>query len=74
MEPDLATATTKQIQRDMAAAQAVVTAWEPTDQPSRPLCADDINLALDHADGLAQILQEAERETRVRLYRTSISC
>ncbi len=37
---------------------------------SRPLSADDIDLALDDAGDLAQLLQEAERETRARLYRT----
>ena len=74
MDPDLATATTKQIQREIAAAHATLAAWEPTNQLSEPLSADDINLALDHAGDLAQLLQEAERETRARLYRTSISC
>jgi hypothetical protein len=41
-----------------------------TNKPSRPLSADEFNLALDHAGDLAQLLQEAERETRARLYRT----
>lgn len=66
MDPDLATATTKQIQRE----QAALAAWDREHQPSRPLSTDDINLALDHAGDLAQLLQEAERETRARLYRT----
>ena len=70
MDPDLATATTRQIQRDMAAALATIAAWDRQHQPSRPLCTDDINLALDHAGDLAQVLHEAERETRARLYRT----
>ena len=69
MDPDLATATTKQIQRELLAAHTTITAWEPN-QPSRPLSAADINLALDHAGDLAQLLHEAERETRARLYRT----
>ncbi len=70
MDPDLATATTKQIQGEIAAAQATIAAWEPANQPSQPLSADDIDLALDNAGDLAQLLQEAERETRARLYRT----
>jgi len=70
MDPDLATATTKQIQREIAAAQATIAAWEHQHQPSRPLSADDINLALDHAGDLATLLAETERETRARLYRT----
>ncbi len=70
MDPDLATATTKQIQREMGAAQATLATWEHVNQPSRPLSTDDINLALDHAGNLAQLLQEAERGTRARLYRT----
>ncbi len=69
-DPDLATSTSKQIQWEMVAAHTTITAWERTNQPSRPLCAADINLALDHAGDLAQLLQEAERETRARLYRT----
>ncbi|MEJ7582684.1 MAG: hypothetical protein WKF43_01110 [Acidimicrobiales bacterium] len=70
MDPDLATATTKQIQRELGAAQAALAAWDREHQPSRPLSADDINLALDHAGDLARLLQETERETRARLYRT----
>ncbi len=70
LDPDLATATTKQIQRELGAAQAALAAWDREHQPSRPLLADDINLALDHAGDLARLLQEAERETRARLYRT----
>ena len=42
MDPDLATATTKQIQRELLAAHTTITAWEPN-QPSRPLSAADIN-------------------------------
>ncbi|MDZ4825825.1 MAG: recombinase zinc beta ribbon domain-containing protein, partial [Actinomycetota bacterium] len=70
MDPDLATATTKQIQREIVAAHATLVSWEREHQPSRPLSAADINLALEHAGDLAQLLQEAERETRARLYRT----
>ena len=69
MDPDLATATTKQIQRDISAAQATLAAWEPN-QSTKTLTADDIAAALDHAGDLAGLLAEAERETRARLYRT----
>ena len=68
MDPDLATSTTKQIQRELAAAQATIASLEHANQPSPPLTADDINRALGHAGDLSSILQDAERETRARLY------
>ncbi len=70
MDPDLATSTTRQIQRELAAAQATITAWEHDNQPTPPLNAEDIHQALEHAGDLAGLLAEAERETRARLYRT----
>jgi hypothetical protein len=70
MDPNLATSTTKQIQAELAAAEATIAAWEHANQPSLPLAADDIHQALEHAGDLAGILAEAERETRARLYRT----
>lgn len=68
MDPDLAVATTKQIQRDLAAANTTVTAWEHNHDTPSPLTADEISEALDHAGNLAAMLSEAERETRARLY------
>lgn len=70
MDPDIATATTKQIQRELGAAQATVAAWEHEHQHAKPLSAEDIHQALDHAGDLAGLLADAERETRARLYRT----
>ncbi len=70
MDPDLATSTTKQIQRELGAAQAALATWEHEHQHAQPLSAEDINLALDHAGDFARLLAEAERETRARLYRT----
>lgn len=49
MDPDLATSTTKQIQRELAAARATITTWEHEDQHAQPLSAADIAWALDHA-------------------------
>lgn len=68
MDPDLAVATTKQIQRDLATANTTVTAWEHNHDTPSPLTADEISEALDHAGNLAAMLSEAERETRARLY------
>lgn len=70
MDPELATKTTRQIQRDLAAAQATLDAWDLDHQRPAPLTADDIAAALDHAGNLAALLAESERETRARLYRT----
>ena len=70
MDPDLATSTTKQIQRELAAAQAAITTWEHEHQHAQPLSAEDIHQAIEHAGDLAGLLAEAERETRARLYRT----
>ena len=70
MDPDLATATTKQIQRDQERAQATITTWEHEHQYAQALSAEDIHQALEHARDLAGLLAEAERETRARLYRT----
>ena len=42
MDPDLATATTRQIKRELAAAEATIAAWEHANQPSLPLTADNI--------------------------------
>ena len=67
MDPDLAVITTKQIQRDLAAAEATVTAWEHQHDDPAPLTADEIREALDHAGDLAAMPSEA-RETRARLY------
>ncbi|MDP1820909.1 MAG: recombinase family protein [Acidimicrobiales bacterium] len=70
MDPELATRTTRQIQHDLAAAQATLAAWNADDHRPAPLTADDITAALEHAGDLAGLLAEAERETRARLYRT----
>ena len=74
MDPDLATSTTKQIQREVAAAQATIAAWEHEHQHAQPLSAEDIHQALDHAGDLARLLAEAERETRPGYTGPSISC
>lgn len=68
MDPDLATAATKQIQRDLAAAHATITAYELKNTKARTLTRDEITAALDHAGSLAQMLHDSERETRARLY------
>lgn len=68
MDPDLAVNTTEQIQRDLAAAEAAVTAWEQRRETPAPLTADEIREAVDHAGDLAAMLSEAARETRARLY------
>ena len=70
MDPTLATATTKQIQRDLAAADAAVAAWDHCRTTQRPLTRQDVAMALDHAGDLACLLKTAEREPRARLYRT----
>ncbi len=70
MDPDLATSTTRQIQRELAAAGATVATWEDEHHHAQPLSAEDIQQALEHAGDLAGLLAEAERETRARLYRT----
>ena len=70
MDPDLATSTTKQIQRELTAAQATITTWEHEHQRPQPLSAADVGRAPEHAGDLAGLLAEAERETRARLYRT----
>ena len=68
MDPDLAVITTKQIQRDLAAAGSTITAWEQQHKMPAPLTADQLCEALDHAGDLAAMLAEAERETRAQLY------
>jgi hypothetical protein len=68
MDPNLAVITTKQIQRDLAAAELTISAWEHQHDAPTPLTADQIREALDHAGSLAAMLSEAERETRARLY------
>ena len=70
MDPDLATSTTRQIQRELTAAQTTIASWEDEHQHAQPLSAEDIHQALEHAGDLAGLLAEAERETRARLYRT----
>ncbi len=70
MDPDLATSTTKQIQRELTAAQDTIATWEHEHQHAQPLSAEDIHQALEHASDLAGLLAEAEREARARLYRT----
>lgn len=72
MDPALATATTKQIQRDIAVAEATLAAWETEHDPQAPLTADDIATSLDHAGDLSSLLVGAERETRARLYRALV--
>jgi hypothetical protein len=67
MDPDVAVLTTKQIQRDLAGAEATITSWEHQHDAPAPLTADQISEALDHAGHLAAMLSEAERETRARL-------
>lgn len=68
MDPVLATATTKQIQRDIAAAQTIVKRWDSDPLASRKLTADEVLVALEHAGNLAKLLSQAEREPRARLY------
>jgi site-specific DNA recombinase len=68
MDPGLATKTTRQIQQDLAAAQATIATWEADHHRPDPLTSYDIATALDHAGDLAVLLAEAERETRARLY------
>ncbi len=70
MDPELATTTTRQIQRELAAARAIITTWGHEHQHAQPLSTEDIHRALEHAGDLAGLLAEAERETRARLYRT----
>jgi site-specific DNA recombinase len=70
MDANLAAATTKQIQLDLANAESTVIAWEQQHRTVRSLSADDVAAALDHAGDLAKILKDAEREARARLYRT----
>ena len=70
MDPDLAAGATKQIQRELAGAQAIVDEWDRSHQVERRLTAAEVAVALDHAGDLAQLLKGAEREPRARLYRT----
>ena len=70
MDANLAAATTKQIQLDLASAESTVIAWEQQHRTVRSLSASDVAAALDHAGDLAKILKDAEREARARLYRT----
>ncbi len=68
MDPNLAVITTKQIQRDLAAAEGTIAAWEQQHDEPVPLAADQVREALDHAGSLTSMLSEVERETRARLY------
>ena len=70
MDPQLATATTRKIQTELAAAESTLAAWDGEHDQGEPLTADDVATALDHAGTLAALLAESERETRARLYRT----
>lgn len=70
MDPQLATATARKIQTELAAAEATLAAWDAEHDQRPPLTADDIATALDHAGSLAALLAGAEREPRARLYRT----
>jgi hypothetical protein len=72
MDPDLATTTTNQIQREFAAVQATITTWEH--EHAQPLSTEDIHQALEDAGDLAGLLAEAERKMKARLYRTLDSC
>ncbi len=74
MDPELATATTKQIQRDLASGQSTVAAWEHEHHRPEALTSDDIARALDHAGDLAGLLAEAEREREPGCTGPSISC
>ena len=69
MDPDLAAATTRQIQRELASAQALVDDWEREHHAIERLSAQDVALALDHAGSLASVLRQAEREPRAQMYR-----
>ena len=70
MDPALATATTKQIQQGLVAAEITITAWNHGQTPAPPLRRQDVIAALDHAGSLTSLLRTAEREPRARLYRT----
>lgn len=70
MDPQLATATTRNIQAELAAAEATLAAWHADHDQQQPLTAEDVVAALDHAGNLAALLAGAERESRARLYRT----
>jgi ketosteroid isomerase-like protein len=70
MDPDLATATTKQIPSELASAQATVDKWDRGHQTIERLTANEVALAPDHAGSIAKVLERAEREPRVRVYRT----
>ena len=70
MDPELAATTTRKIQAELGDARYSVEQWEHSNDHERRLTADEIALALDHAGSLAQLLTDAEREPRARLYRT----
>lgn len=70
MDPDLAAGATKQIQRELAGAQAIVGEWDRNHRVERHLTAGEVAVALDHAGNLSRLLKGAEREPRARLYRT----
>jgi hypothetical protein len=61
MDPQLATATTRKIQAELAAADAILSAWDAKHDRHEPLTADDIATALDHAGSLTALLAESER-------------
>lgn len=73
MDPQLATATTRKIQTELAAGEATIAAWDAEHDQLAPLTAEDVATALDHAGNLASLLVEAERETRARLRRFNSS-
>jgi hypothetical protein len=70
MDADLAAATTKQIQLDLASAESAVIAWEQQHRTVRSLSAAQVGAALDHAGHLAELLKTTERDASARLYRT----
>ena len=73
MDANLAAATTKQIQLDLATAESTVIPWQQPHRTVRSLSADDVAAALDHAGDLAEILKDAERDSRARCTGPSVS-
>lgn len=69
MAPVLATAQTREIQAEIAAATTVVERWEQSQQRSAPLSEQDVRRALAHAGGPLDVLTGADRTDRAALYR-----